>query len=191
MRGVSYQSSELNPGLLRAFLLLAAALSLAASAPDEGPPAADALPSLPNPPDTPQSEAPKDDNACDCASDVDWTKIPPLRPLPRLGMVVLYPSGPGYYSLQAQLHHDYKEKAPNLPWGVFAFTPASAFDVDFRYLDKPDNKQHDFFDPLKRIHMGDDWLLGLGGQSWLRTMNEVDSRLTTTNNEYQLVRSRL
>jgi hypothetical protein len=104
---------------------------------------------------------------------------------------VLFPTGPGYYSLLDQLQGDYREKAPNLPWGMFSFTPWPAYDVDYRYLDKPDNKQHDFFDPLKRIHLGDNWLLSFGGQSWVRTMNEVDTQLTTSNNNYQLLRSRL
>lgn len=121
---------------------------------------------------------------------VDWTKIPPVRPTPRLGMYVLFPTGPGYYSLLDQVEGNYVSKAPNLPWGTFAFYPGSTFDLDFRYLDKPDNQQHDFFDPLKRIHCGDDWLLSFGGQTWIRTMNEVDSRLTTVNNNYQLLRTR-
>ena len=126
-----------------------------------------------------------------CPGSVDWTKVPPVRPLPRLGMAVLFPSDPGFYSLSNQVHHHYDEKAPAWPWGFFSFTPGTAFDLDFRYLDRPGNTQHDFFDPLKRIHLGDDWLFSVGGQTWLRTMNEVDSRLTTTDNDYQLIRTRL
>lgn len=142
---------------------------------------------------SPNAERDEDPSPADlhCDGGVEWTKVPPLRPLPRLGMAVFFPNGPGYYSLTDQLQNHYQEKVPNLPWGSFAFTPASAFDLDFRYLDKPGNTQHDFFDPVKRIHLGDDWLFSVGGQTWLRTMNEVDSRLTTTNNDYQLVRTRL
>ncbi len=181
LRGLPGPTQELVP----ACLILGTVLFLAAGVRGSEPPPA------------PAADAPLDasvappEAACDPCTLFDWTKVPPVRPTPRLGMVVLYPSGPGYYSLLDQIQGDYKEKAPNLPWGTFAFTPGSAFDLDFRYLDKPDNKQHDFFDPLKRIHPGDDWLLSVGGQSWVRTMNEVDSRLTTVNNEYQLVRSRL
>ncbi|MFO0807384.1 MAG: alginate export family protein [Gemmataceae bacterium] len=105
-------------------------------------------------------------------------------------MPPFFPTGPGYYSLWDQLNGDCKEKAPKTPWGIYSFTQASSFDLDFRYLDKPDNKQHDIFDPLKRIHIGDDWLLSMGGQTWLRTMNEVDARLTKTNDSYQLLRNR-
>src|SRR5262249_25633109 len=133
-----------------------------------------------------------DGPSCDeaCGSKVDWTKIPPVRPFPRLGYFIIYPTGPGYYSLLDQIRGDYREKAPNLPFGIFGFTPGSMFDVDFRYLDKPDNTQHDYLDCLKRIHLGDDWLLSFGGQTWLRVMNEVDSRLTTVNNNYELYRAR-
>src|SRR4051794_19936678 len=73
------------------------------------------------------------DAPCDACTAFDWTKVPPLRPLPRLGMFVLYPPDAGYYSLLDQVRGDYQEKAPNLPWGTFAFTPGSAFDLDFRY----------------------------------------------------------
>jgi hypothetical protein len=168
-------------GLAQPGAFLAACLILVAGVQASDPPATAG---------SPPQEGPKEEAACDGWSRVDWTKVPPVRPTPRLGMFVIYPSGPGYYSLLDQVRGDYREKAPNLPWGTFAFTPGSAFDLDFRYLDKPGNTQHDFFDPLKRVHLGDDWLLSFGGQSWVRTMNEVDSRLTTVNNEYQLIRSR-
>ena len=67
----------------------------------------------------------------------------------------------------------------------------SSFDVDFRYLDKPDNTEHDFFDPLKRMKLGDDFLLRLGGQSWVRQMEEYNSRLGRGNNSYTLTRQRI
>jgi hypothetical protein len=127
----------------------------------------------------------------ECDGGFKWTKVPPVRPMPSLGMFLKFPTGPGYYSLTDQLCGNFENQAPKLPYGVFAFTPASLFDVDFRYLDDPKNKQWDFFDPVKRIHLGDNWLLSLAGQTWVRTMNEVDSRLTTQNNNYQLFRTRL
>jgi hypothetical protein len=127
---------------------------------------------------------------CGSGGGVDWTKVPPIRPAPRLGYFIVWPTGPGYYSLLDQLRGNYREKAPNLPFGLFGFTPWSWFDVDFRYLDKPDNTQHDYLDCLKRIHLGDDWLLSFGGQTWVRMMREVDSRLTTFNNNYELFRTR-
>jgi hypothetical protein len=63
--------------------------------------------------------------------------------------------------------------------------------MDWRYLEKPDNQEHDLFDPLKRIHIGDHWLFTTGGDFRIRYMNEVGSRLTGTNNTYYLYRTRV
>ncbi len=49
------------------------------------------------------------------------------------------------------------------------------YDEDFSYLDGPEGSyQKDFFDPIKNIHLGDDWRLSLGG--------EVRTRLESRNN---------
>src|SRR3954447_9249040 len=61
--------------------------------------------------------------ASDSGPTFDWTKVPPVRPTPRLGMFVIFPTDAGYYSLWGQLRGDYKEKAPNSPWGTYGFTP--------------------------------------------------------------------
>jgi hypothetical protein len=123
--------------------------------------------------------------------DHDWSKIPPVRPAPRAGLFVIPSSGPGYYSLEDLLHDRMREKPPVQPWGFLAGYAPGFFDTDFRYLDKPDNQQFDCLDPLKRIHCGDDWLLSLGGQTWLRYMDENDSRFTARDNDYTLFRTRL
>lgn len=126
-----------------------------------------------------------------CCSTVDWTKLPPHRPHPRPGYFLLPPTLPGYYSFHDWVVSNYREKPPAQPWGGFLIYQPSFFDADFRYLEKPDNTQWDVWDPLKRIHPTDDWLLSFGGQAWWRTMNEVDSRLTIQNNDYGQVRTRL
>ncbi|HEV3263483.1 MAG TPA: alginate export family protein [Gemmataceae bacterium] len=116
-----------------------------------------------------------------------WSKVPPTEPTPRPGLFIVPPSGPGYYSAFDLVHGNYVEKAPAYPYrGV-------CYDNDFRYLDKPDNQVHDFFDPVKRIHLGDDWLLSLGGEERVRYMHEHDGyvRLTGVENDYTLFRSRL
>ena len=46
--------------------------------------------------------------------------------------------------------------------------------MDFRYLEKP-GYEPDIFDPMKRIHLGDDFLLTLGGSFWYRYMRESDA----------------
>src|SRR5262249_46388935 len=87
----------------------------------------------------------------------DWTKVPPIEVMPRPGNFVIYPyppTGPGYYSLRDLLEGNYRQKPPVFPYPPFAITANSTFNYDFRYLDKPDNTQHDLFDPLKRIHLG-------------------------------------
>jgi hypothetical protein len=67
----------------------------------------------------------------------------------------------------------------------------SFFDISFAYLDDPKNDECDRFDPLKRIHLGDNFLLSLGGQGWTRYMNEYNSRLGARDNIYYLARNRL
>lgn len=146
-------------------------------------------------PAAPEAIAANWDDACACDSSMgprrtDWSKIPPVRPAPRLGMALIFPTDCGYYSLTDQILGDLRATAPKTPWGMFGFTPISSFDLDYRYLEDPQNAQRDVFDPLKRIHCGDDWLVSAGGQTWIRTMHEVDSRLTATDNNYQLFRNR-
>ena len=58
-------------------------------------------------------------------------------------------------------------------------------------MDNPDHEE-DFFDPLKRIQIGNDVLLSFGGQFWYRYMRETDSRLNAAgrNNNFHLTRLR-
>jgi hypothetical protein len=131
-------------------------------------------------------------SASGLSAGVDWTKVPVIEKMPRGGNFYFppTPTGPGYYSLLDLLTGTYREKAPIFPYPPFAITANSSFNYDFRYLDNPDNTQHDWLDPLKRIHLGDDWLLALGGEFRWRHMHEVDSRFTGKNNDYDLTRSR-
>ncbi len=48
-----------------------------------------------------------------------------------------------------------------------------------------------FFDPLKRIHIGDNWLFTTGGEFRTRYENAYNDRFTQTNNIYQLTRTRV
>jgi hypothetical protein len=120
-----------------------------------------------------------------------WTKVPPLSPNPRTGPFVIFPSGPGYYSLADVIRNNYRETAPKTPWPPIALVFFPFFEGDFRYLDDPNNTQHDWLDPLKRIHIGDNWLLSLGGEFRYQLKDEYDSRLTGVNNNYSLMRTRL
>jgi hypothetical protein len=113
-----------------------------------------------------------------------------VRIFPRLGFFWTLPSGPGYYSLLDLLRGNARETPPRFPYpptGAMAFP---FFDADWRFLEDPNNTQHDFLDPVKRIHLADNWLLSLGGEFRWRHMDEVDSRLTARDNTYELVRTR-
>ncbi len=120
----------------------------------------------------------------------DWSKIPLVTPMPRPGISVTPPSGPGYYSLLDLVTGNKRTAPPAAPYAPFGLLPTSAFDIDFRYLEKP-GYEKDIFDPVKRIHAGNDWLLSFGGQFWFRHVQENDSRLTNGNNSFDLTRTRL
>jgi hypothetical protein len=135
---------------------------------------------------------PADDGevVCDWGS-VDWSKIPPVVPMARPGAFSIPPTGPGYYSVWDHLTGNYRESPPPFPYIPFGLYPPSFFDSDFRFLEKPDAQWSPVFDPFKRIHIGDDLLLSTGGSFWTRYMNETNSRLLDTDNEYTLTRLRV
>jgi hypothetical protein len=128
-----------------------------------------------------------------CQVDDFWAKNPPVTPFPRLGNFYFTPTGPGYYSLLDVLMGNERANAPKFPYGATGITQFSFFNADFRYLDDPNNTQHDWLDFTKRIHLGDNWLFSVGGDERFRYMNEVDSRLNKAgvDNSYELVRSRI
>jgi hypothetical protein len=120
----------------------------------------------------------------------EWMRnVPPARPMAPLGDFPRWPSGPGHYSLMDALTDTRRENPPRYPYRAYGLSPPSMFDVDFRYLDDPANTQHDRFDPLHRIRLGEDWLLATGGQIWWRHQEEMSSRLTGTNNTFDLLRT--
>ena len=120
-----------------------------------------------------------------------WTNVPPIRPFPRPGLFLIYPSGPGYYSFRDFLEDNYRDAPPKSPYPPTCITFGSFYDADFRYLDDPKNTQHDLFDPLKRIHLSDNWLLSFGGEERLRYMDDVNKRLTGKDSDYLLERTRV
>jgi hypothetical protein len=125
-----------------------------------------------------------------------WSKVPPIGPLPRPGWFIITPTGPGYYSLKDLLFGNYRENPPKYPYPPFCVYPFSFYDVDYRYLDDPKNTQHDWSDFYKRIHIGDNWLLSIGGEERVRYQHEEGGYLKfftppRTDNDYTLVRSRV
>jgi hypothetical protein len=124
---------------------------------------------------TPQAEGPQS----------PWAKVPDLPPVSRPGLFLLPPSGPGYYTAIDMFRGKCLEKAPPYPYRVLFY------DNDFRYLDTTDGKPVDCLDQLKRMHCGCNWMLSIGGEERVQVKNEIDSRLTARDNDYQLLRSRI
>ena len=70
-----------------------------------------------------------------------WERVPPVRIFPRLGMFIIPPREPGYYSLLDVLRHNSRPGPPNFPYPPTSLVAFSFFDADFRYLEKPNNTQ--------------------------------------------------
>src|SRR5262249_46162699 len=117
------------------------------------------------------------DPCCDRPT-LSFKDIPPVRPIPRPGNFAVAPKGCGYYSLLHALQDNVRPAPPKFPYPPIALMIFPFYDADFRYLDDPKNEQHDIFDGLHRIRIGDHWLFNTGGQFQVRYMNEVNSRLS-------------
>jgi hypothetical protein len=122
-----------------------------------------------------------------------WAKVPPVTPLPRPGWFIIPPTGPGYYSLKDVILDNYRENPPKYPYPPTSIIPNSYFDADYRYLEDRNNTQTDWSDCYKRIHIGDCWLLSIGGEERVRYQHEEAGylRLFPGDNDYTLIRSRV
>jgi hypothetical protein len=120
-----------------------------------------------------------------------WEKVPVVDKFPPLGWFVNLPTGPGYYSLLDWCQDNCRQAPPKYPYPRFGIIPWSFYNADWKYLDDPINTETDFFDPLKRIRLGDNWMFTTGGDYRYRYMNEVDSRLSGINNTYDQYRFRM
>ena len=121
-----------------------------------------------------------------------WANVPPPYPWPPLGWAFRRPTGPGYYSLRDVLTDNYREKPPPYPWPPFGLDIIPMYDANFKYLDKPDNTEHDLiYDWTKRLHPGCDWMFSIGGEERIRYDNEIDSRFLGKDDSYELLRSRV
>lgn len=143
-------------------------------------------------PAAPKAPAAKPVEACGpCAAGFDWKKVPRVRPFPRPGHFPVPPAGPGYYSALDYLRGECRKGPPKYPYPRFGLIQPSFFDTDnFAYLDDPKNTEHDFFDPLKRVRIGENWLFTTGGDVRTRFENKYNDRLTQRDNNYYLSRVR-
>lgn len=127
---------------------------------------------------------------CGCETGFNFKNVPVVRVMPRLGNFPIPPGGPGYYSLLDILTGDYREAPPKYPYPRFGLMPFPFYDASFAYLDDPKNTEHDWFDPLKRIRLGENWLFSTGGDYRTRFEDRGHDRLTRVDNDYSVTRVR-
>jgi hypothetical protein len=122
-----------------------------------------------------------------------WSRVPPLRPMPRAGYFLIAPTGLGYYSFLEMLLDEPLPKPPKLPYPASSGDPYSFYDADYRSLVSSVRGTADPLCLIKRIHPTDDWLLAFGGEERVRYMDENGgyARFTGQVNTYELIRSRV
>ena len=74
-----------------------------------------------------ESAAPREP---DKGAKFDWSKVPPISPMPRLGSFIVSPSGPGYYSLWDQVTGAKRKDPPISPYAPFGLFPPASFDEE-------------------------------------------------------------
>jgi hypothetical protein len=144
---------------------------------------------VPTPPACANDAGPPADGGDGAAS--PFSRVPLVARYPSLGFQVIAPAGPGYYSLKDLLCNDFSKNTPKYPYPRFGLDVYTFFDADWRYLDDPNKEEHDWFDCLKRIHLGDNFLFTTGGELRVRYNDEVDSRLSGKDSGYTLTRARI
>src|SRR5262245_34378539 len=126
---------------------------------------------------------------CECPP-FDWSKVPPVRPFPRLGWFIPPPEYCGYYSLVDVFRRRPREGQPPGPYTPISPSAGTFFDADYRFLEDPDSPVRDWTDHWHRVHLGDNWLFSTGGEFRYRLMDELGARLTAVNDNYNLIRTR-
>ena len=81
-----------------------------------------------NPSNTTNTAAPAAPNAA--PEKFNWGGVPPVTPMPRPGLFVIPPAGPGYFSLWDLISGNKREAAPVAPYAPFGLLPTSGFDID-------------------------------------------------------------
>ncbi len=127
-----------------------------------------------------------------------FANVPPIQPFPRMGYFGITPTSPGYYSLVDVLEGRYREEPPKHPHPRFGLFPFSFFDVNWKFLDDPNNTDTDYADVLKRQRFCDDLcMITTGGEVRARFNYEANSRLLNVgpdagrDNTYDLYRTRI
>lgn len=129
----------------------------------------------------------------DANSAVPWNKVPAtIHPMPRPGYFPTPPSkGLGSYSFWDSLTCQQSPAAPKSGYPATGLIQYPYFDADWRYIDRLPPEDRTWVESLKRMRIGDHSMLSIGGNHWVRYMDENNSRLTQTTNDYTLNRFRL
>ncbi len=135
-----------------------------------------------------QTEKTQKDKNSECKGQLSTL---PIRPFGPLGHSPVLQTGPGYYSFWDFVTGNYRQKSPKRPYSPISPIANSFYDADFRYLDDPQNKQTQLFDPLHQISFGQNWYFSTGGEFRWRSMNERNRRFTGVTNNYDLLRTRV
>lgn len=120
----------------------------------------------------------------DLDSNVPEPSSPGANAAPDLGTDVPEPSSPNANAAPSKAS---KNPAATAYKGVF-------YDNDFSYLDNPDNKQFYLGDAFKQMHVGDCWLVDVGGEYRMRGQNEDNLRninFADFDDDFLLQRTRL
>jgi Alginate export len=133
---------------------------------------------------------PADVGASDPRANSAWLTNPPVQTIPRPGFFAVPPTGPGYYSLLDLLTGNHRDNAPAFGYPRSAIMSNANFDTDWRFVDQP-GYDPDLLERLHRIHLGDNWLFATGGEFRIRYANEINSRLSGKDNDYDLTRLRV
>jgi hypothetical protein len=120
-----------------------------------------------------------------------WALSPPVEVFSRPGWFPLPPTTPGSYSLLDCVRGEYLKGPPKYPYPRFSIIAFPFFYCDWRYLDDPNNDEHDYWDCIKRVHIGDNFLFTDGGEFRVQYHTEKNSRLTGKDNEFDLTRLRV
>jgi hypothetical protein len=108
-----------------------------------------------------------------------FKNLPPIMVVPRVAWFPMPQTGPGYYTLCNQLTGTLLQGPPRYPYPRTSFKPNSFYDIDWRYLDDPNNTEHDFFDFLKRQRFGDDLFMFTAGGEFRARLAHEENRLLT------------
>jgi hypothetical protein len=122
-----------------------------------------------------------------------WKKVPRAEVFPKPGFFQNPPAkGTGYYTGIDWLRGIEREALPPSPWPAISPIFQSLFELDYRKVDPPgEDRSFPLLDELKRIPLGDNWLMATGGDVRYRYMNENNSRLRPVLNDYDLFRARV